>query len=107
MVTITDEDVPEVTFSSATTTVAEDAGTVDVTVRLDTSPLVQLVIPVRTANGTAIAGSDYMALTATNVTFAAGTVTLSQTVSITVTDDSMDEADEAFTVSFGTLPTGV
>ena len=78
----------------------------DVTVRLDTSPLVQLVIPVRTANGTAIAGSDYMALTTTNVTFAAGTSTLSQTVSITITDDSMDEADEAFTVSFGTLPTG-
>ena len=102
-VTITDDDIPEVTFSSATTTVAEDAGTVEVTVQLDTSPLAQLVIPVRTANGTAIAGSDYMALTTTNVTFAAGTSILNQTVSITITDDSMDEADEAFTVSFGTL----
>ena len=110
MVTITDDDVPEVTFSSATTTVAEGAGTVEVTVRLDSSPLAQLVIPVRTANGTAIASAgavtgDYTALSR-DVTFAAGTSILSQTVAITITDDSIDEADETFTVSFGTLPTG-
>ena len=72
--------------------VAEGAGTVEVTVELDSSPAAQLIIPVRTANGTAIAGSDYMALTATNVTFAASTSTLTQIVSITITDDSMDEA---------------
>ena len=59
-----------------------------------------------TTNGTAMSGTDYTALTQ-NVVFAAATATLTQTVSITVTDDGLDELDETFTVGFGTLPPGV
>ena len=39
--------------------------------------------------------------------FASGTATLTQTVSITVADDGLDEIDETFTVAFGTLPDSV
>ena len=108
-VTITDDDVPEVTFSSAAATVAEGDGTIEVTVQLDSSPLAQLIIPVETTDDTAISGSDYTALSSQTVTFAAGAAgaNLSQTVTITILEDSLDEADETFTVSFGTLPGGV
>ena len=107
-VTITDNDVPEVTFNPTAVTVAEGAGTVSVTVQLDRSPAAELVIPVQTANSTATAGSDYTGLTSTNVTFAAGTGTtaVTRTVTITILEDIVDEADETFTVSFGTLPAG-
>ena len=107
-VTITDDDVPEVTFNPTAVTVAEGAGTVSVTVQLDRSPAAELVIPVQTANSTATAGSDYTGLTSTNVTFAAGTRTtaVTETVTITILADTIDEADETFTVSFGTLPAG-
>ena len=108
-VTITDDDVPEVTFSSAAATVAEGDGTIEVTVQLDSSPLAQLIIPVETTDDTAISGSDYTALSSQTVTFAAGAAgaNLSQTVTITILEDSLDEANETFTVSFGTLPGGV
>ena len=106
-VTITDNDVPEVTFSSATATVAEGAGTVSLTVRLNSSPANSLSIPVRTTDVTATAGSDYTELSSETVDFAAGTSTLTQTVMVTITDDSIDESEEMFMVSFGTLPIGV
>ena len=106
-VMITDDDVPVVSFTATTATASESAGTVNVRVQLNISPAETLVIPVRTMDVTAAAGSDYMALTATNVTFAADTGTLTQTVPITITDDGIDEIDETFTVSLGTLPSGV
>ena len=49
-----------------------------------------------TANGTATAGSDYVAGSGT-VTFAPGVLT--QTVSITVNGDVLDEVDETFVVN--------
>ena len=82
-VIITDNDVPEVSFTPATATVVEDAGTVDVTVELDSSPAETLVIPVETVNGTATAGSDYTVLNR-NITFAAGATILTQTVPVTI-----------------------
>ena len=105
-VTLTDDDVPTVSFTTATTSVVESTGTAAVTVQLSVSPATELTIPVATTNGTATSGMDYTALTQ-NVVFAAGTATLMQTVSITVTDDGLDELDETFTVAFGALPPGV
>ena len=65
----------------------------------------------QTADGTASAGSDYTALSGDEamVTFSAGATgaALSQTVSVAITDDDLDENDEMFTVSLGGLPSGV
>jgi hypothetical protein len=49
-----------------------------------------------TANGTAAAGTDYVAVPATPVTFAAGET--SKTVAVTVTGDTVPEPNETFQV---------
>ena len=80
-----------------------------VTVQLSATPATQITIPVTTTNGTAIAAEDYTALTTTTAVFASGAsgVDLTQTISISITDDGLDEVDETFTVNFGTLPDSV
>ena len=105
-VTITDDDVPMVSFTEVGT-VSEAESTVDLQVELDIIPLIALVIPVMTIDGTATAGSDYTALSGATVTFAAGTTTLSQTVTVTLLPDTTSETDETFMAFFGPLPTGV
>ena len=73
-VTITDNDVPAVSFTAETVSVGEGAGTATVTVQLSATPVyTELTIPVRTTNGTATSGADYTALTTTNAVFASGT----------------------------------
>ena len=110
-VMITDDDMPIVSFASGTTQVAEAAGSLVVTVQLNVTPQNQIVVPVMTGGGTATAGSDYTALSGAGamVTFAAGAsgAALSRTVSVAITDDVISEGNETFTLSFGTLPTGV
>ena len=110
-VMITDDDMPIVSFASSTTQVAEAAGSLVVTVQLNVTPQNQIVVPVMTGGGTATAGSDYTALSGAGamVTFAAGAsgAALSRTVSVAITDDVISEGNETFTLSFGTLPTGV
>ena len=109
-VTITDDDIPTVSFTTATASVSEDAGPVAVMVQLSASPADDITIPVMTTNGSAIAGAraDYTALTQ-NVVFAASAsgAALTQMVSVTVLNDNLVEPDEMFTVAFGTLPSGV
>ena len=107
-VTITDDDIPTVSFATATLSVVESAGTVDVIVQLSSSPADDITIPVMTMDGTAAAPGDYTALTQ-NVVFTGGATgaDLTQTISVTVTDDDLVEADQTFTVAFGTLPSGV
>ncbi len=58
---------------------------------------------VATANGTATAGSDYVALALTGQTIAAGAT--SKTVSVTINGDTTPEANETFTVNLSN-PTG-
>ena len=108
-VTITDDDVPAVSFTAATASVSESAGTATVTVQLSASPATQITIPVRTENGVALADEDYTALTTINAVFASGAsgADLTQTISIPITDDGLDESHEPFTVAFGTLPDSV
>ena len=105
-VTITDNDVPAVSFTAETISVGESAGTTTVTVQLSATPATQITIPVRTTNGTATSGADYTALTTTNAIFASGAsgADLMQTISIPIADDGLDELDETFTVAFGALP---
>ena len=103
-VTITNDDMAAVSFSMASATVAEDAGTVDVALELTVAASAQIIIPVVTTAGSATADSDYTAVT--NVTFDSGDTM--QTLSIPILDDDLLESDETFTVSLGsTLPAGV
>ena len=95
--TITDDDAnPTVSISPATQTVAESAGSVTVTVTLSAASGKTVTVVYSTANGTATAGSDYTAGTAT-LTFSPGQT--SKTVTIGITDDAAHENNETFTVN--------
>ena len=83
------------------TTVTEgDSGSVtaNFTVTLSAASTSTVSVPYSTSNGTATAGSDYTAASGT-VSFAAGQVT--QTVSVAVLGDTLDEPNETFHVNLG------
>ena len=104
-VTITDDDVPDVTvsFGAATYSVAED-GTVDVTVTLDVAPEREVTIPiVKTGEGGA-SEDDYSGVPE-SLTFAATDTEKSFT--FTAAADDVDDDEESVKLTFGTLPTGV
>jgi hypothetical protein len=103
--TITDND-PTPTVSIADVAITEgNTGTRTVTFTLTLSAASNRTITVvyATADGTALAGSDYTARTAT-VTFNAGIVT--RTFTVTITGDAIVEPDETFVVNL-TSPTNV
>lgn len=89
------------TLSAADVTIAEgDAGTKTMvfTLTLNKAPTSDLIVNYVTADGTATAGSDYLAA-AGSVTFLAGET--AHTVSVTILSDTVYEAGgEAFTISF-------
>lgn len=96
VVTITDDDSPPA-LSIANLTVNENVGTATVTVSLSAASGKSVAFDWASANGTALAGSDYTASSGTAKTIAAGAT--STTLSIPITNDTMDEADETLTVS--------
>ena len=77
--------------------VAEDAGTAEVAVSLTESSLQTVTVDYATSDGTATAGADYVAASAT-LTFAPGET--EKKIQVTITDDEVDEEeeDETFTV---------
>ncbi|MEM7113263.1 MAG: Calx-beta domain-containing protein [Chloroflexota bacterium] len=87
-----DDALPMVMFSEAETAVAEDSGTVTVTLTLSEPsgrPVEVSYAP--TMSGTATAGSDYDNATG-SVIFPA--LSTSQTISVTINDDTTDEPEE-------------
>ncbi|BCM92548.1 serine/threonine-protein kinase PknD [Abditibacteriota bacterium] len=58
-------------------------------------------VTVATADGSATAGSDYVAIPATNYTFVAGDNT-AKTINVTINGDTTFEADETFTLNLST-----
>ena len=99
--TITDDDAaPEVSISSPS--VAEGAmgstAVLSFAVTLDAVSGKQVTVDyAEGAGGTAAAGTDYTALAAGTLTFAAGET--SRSVAVTVTGDDVDEADETVAVA--------
>jgi uncharacterized repeat protein (TIGR01451 family) len=79
-----------------------DAGTVTVSLAVVLAPSAPSTVTLQyaTANGTAVAGSDYTAATGT-LTFAPGET--SKTVSVSVTGDTAIEADETFFVRLSSV----
>ena len=101
---IADNDLPA--LSIADVTIAEgNSGPSAATfsVSLSQSSAVPVTVTYATANGTAVAGSDYTAVPATTLTFPPGTTSLP--VSVNVIGDTAIEPDETFMVNL-TLPGG-
>ena len=88
---------PQVTIEVAVQ-VTEDAGTAGVVVTLSETSLQTVTVDYATSDGTATAGTDYVASSAT-LTFAPGET--EKEIQVTITDDAVDEdeEDETFTVT--------
>ena len=88
-----DEPAPTVAFVGSSGSVAENGGSLDVEVQLSATTQHTVTVAIASSNDTATAGSDYTALSQT-LTFAPGET--SQIVPVTITDDSVEEGNEAF-----------
>lgn len=91
-----DEPPPPQLSIEAAKTVGESDGTVTFNVTLSASSTQTVTVQYATANGSATAGSDYMASSNT-LTFTPGDT--SETITVNITNDGMDEPDETFTVT--------
>ena len=87
--------VPTVSFSAATSSAAEDAGTHNVALTLS-APQSGSVAVSYTVTGTATSASDYTALV-TTVSFSARSTTVN--IPVVITDDSSDEANETVIIT--------
>jgi hypothetical protein len=101
---ITNDDLPSINLSPNGQTVVEGLTSpqnLSYTVSLSSSSTQTITVQYSTANVTALAGSDYTATTGT-LTFNPGVT--SQTISIPILNDSVNEANETFTLKL-TSPT--
>lgn len=103
--TVLNDDVSrELTISDAGVTEGTGAGSTNVvfTVSLSTAPAAgqNVSVDYATASGSALSGTDFTATTGT-LTFANGGP-LTQTISVPVTRDNIDENDETFAITLST-----
>ncbi|MEQ9298499.1 MAG: BspA family leucine-rich repeat surface protein [Cyclobacteriaceae bacterium] len=101
-ITITDDDsLPQISINDVT--VNESAGTATATVSIDRESNRDVPIFYGTSDGTATAGEDYTGLVfgADLVEIRAGRI--STTISVSITDDSLDEDNETFAINLGTI----
>ena len=90
-----------VRFGSATVD-NNEGDTLNVPLRLDAAPGRDLTVPLVFTDGSATGGTDYIALAGTVIK--AGQV--SHSFQVPLTDDTLDEPDETFTVALGDAPAG-
>ena len=96
-VTIADDDAaPTVQFSSASSSGSEATTPAAITVTLSAVSGQTVTVNYATANGTATAGSDYT-ITSGTLTFNSGET--SQTINVPITNDTIIETNETFTVT--------
>ncbi len=93
---ITDNDDPP-TLSVSDVAVDEDADTALFTVMLSALSGLDVVVDYATLDGTALAGLDYTGIAATVLNLPAGTI--SNTISVAILEDTLDENNETFTVT--------
>lgn len=94
--TIADNDDPP-TLSVNDVTVDEDAGTATFMVTLSALSGLDVAVDFATVDDTALAGLDYTGIATTKMGLPAGTI--SNTISVTILEDTLDEEDETFTVA--------
>ncbi len=91
-------------FSPAAYSINENGGVVTLTVTRTGGSDGSVTLDYVTANGTATAGTDYMA-SAGRVTFAAGAT--SQRISVPIVDDAVHESNETFSVTLSNISSGI
>lgn len=74
----------------------EADGQIDFNVSLSTASLYPVTVDVTTVDGTAVAGSDYVLMPTTTVTFDPGEI--AKVVSVTLVDDVLGEGEESFSL---------
>jgi uncharacterized repeat protein (TIGR01451 family) len=94
-VIIIDND-PLVQFSSASYSVGESAGPAVITVTLAPAPVLTVTVDYATSDGTAMAGSDYTAVSDVLI-FTPGVII--QTFTVPITDDVSSEPDETMNLT--------
>ncbi len=100
-INITDNDSATISVMPSVVSVTEGTvgpGTANVTISMSALSSQDVTVPYSTADGTALAASDYTAVTS-SVIISAGSSTV--VVPITITTDSTVEPDETLTVSLG------
>ena len=104
-ITIRDNDDPDVSvqFASSAYSVTEGE-TVAARVTLSEDPERTVTIPITVDQATTANSGDY-SLSSTSVTFVSGET--SKDITLTATDDGVDDDDETVELGFGTLPEGV
>lgn len=96
--TIVDNDQPTISINDVTVTEGNTgSANATFTVSLSKASPFATTVTIATADGTAVASSDYNAITATPVTFAAGAT--SKTVSVAIVGDTVSELTEKFVVT--------
>ena len=98
-VTIVEKDTSVLAVSDAEA--AEDGGNVVFTVSISAASGEEVTVGYATSDGTATAGQDYTETSGT-LTFPANSVA-SQTISVPVTDDAVDEEEETFTLTLSNV----
>lgn len=93
---------PQLTINNVS--VAEAAGTATLTVTLSASPAVPVTVDAQTANGSAVQPADYIT-NSTTLTFTPGG-SLTQSVNVTIIDDSSVEPSEQFFVNLSNVSFG-
>jgi hypothetical protein len=104
--TILNDDLPTVQFDLASSTVDEGAGTATISVTLDIPVITgdTITVPFSVTGGTAVDPDDYSVATTSPLTFTGGDQT--QSITVNIVDDGLDEADtETVELTLGT-PTG-
>ena len=95
IVTITENDTPE--LSIADVSLQEADANMTFTVALNILSDKEITVNYATSDGTATAGDDYTAVALTTLTFAAGET--EKTFTVTILEDALDEDNETFTVT--------
>ncbi len=101
--TITNDEPANFTIVAGSSSVAEADVSIPVTVTLSNAAAFTATVDYATADGSATAGSDYVA-TSGSLEFGIGETV--KTFMVTVSDDSLDELDETFDIVLS-APTGV
>ena len=101
---IVDPGMVTVSVAAVAATVTEGT-TAEFTVTLSGAVASDVALRWSIADGTAIAGEDYIAVSGGTVTLGAGTT--STTIEVAVTDDTLAESDETFTVILAAPGTGL
>ena len=105
VVSITDDDVPNVTVSFGQDTYTVDEGSsVTVKVKLDEDPERTVTIPITATDQDGASGDDYSGVPA-RVTFNSGDTEVD--ISFSAASDNVDDDGESVKLTFGSLPDGV